>query len=560
MNEDDQRQGADESQENAPAQALFAPYAPEGSWENILTLLEISPDALVLIDADGRIMSVNSQAEEMFGYACSELKGEMLEILLPERFHAIHEHHRERYATVPHTRPMGTGLELYGRRKDGTEFAVDVSLSPLLFNGALYMLGAVRDVTMRQQMKEHERVVHETAEARLALLQLVLDELPTCVYFVTGSEARLVLANQAAATLWGATWPAGQPMLEFLSTHSIRVYDMNGQVVEPTALATMRVLQEGQTVFQHQEIIRHADGTSLPILVNAVVVDPNMLTALETGVENVHISSAEPAALVVLHDVSSLKEVEHLKEQLIWLVAHELRNPLAALKGFATMLLRHSHGDKGMPLVSWQKEAFTEIDLATDRLNRLTEDLLDVVRLQTGKLVLHREPVDLVDTMRHVVAQMEQSSEQHRLAFSASFSHLQAQVDRGRIEQVLVNLLTNAIKYSPDGGLIEMTLQQVPGQQEALITIRDQGIGIPEAEQAQLFGRFSRASNGESQGISGTGLGLYLCHELVSQHGGDIWFESTEGVGSTFFLRLPLLAGASRHDAMESSSSLRGEQ
>ncbi len=544
MNEDDQRQvqGADdEREESAPAQAIFAPYAPEGSWENILTLLEISPDALVLIDAGGRIMSANSQAEEMFGYACSELKGEALEILLPERFHAVHMHHREHYASAPRTRPMGTGLELYGRRKDGSEFAVDVSLSPLLFDGVLYMLGAVRDITTRQQMKEQERVARETAEGRLALLQLVLDELPTCVYFVTGSEARLVLANQAAATLWGATWPAGQPMLDFLSTHHIRVYDMNEQVVPPSALATMRVLQEGQTVFQHQEIIRHSDGTSLPILVNAVVVDPNMLAGLEAGMGNVRISSTEPAALVVLHDVTSLKEVEHLKDQLIWLVAHELRNPLAALKGFATMLLRHSHGDKGTPLVSWQKEAFAEIDLATDRLNRLTEDLLDVVRLQTGRLVLHRQPVDLVEVMRHVVAQMEQSSEQHGLVFSTSLSHLQAQVDRGRIEQVLVNLLTNAIKYSPEGGLIEVTLQQVPGQQEALIAIRDQGIGIPQAEQAQLFGRFSRASNGESQGISGTGLGLYLCHELISRHGGDIWFESTEGVGSTFFLRLPLL-------------------
>ncbi|MDQ2885555.1 MAG: ATP-binding protein [Chloroflexota bacterium] len=544
MNGDDQRQvqeAAKEREESVPAQSFFAPYAPEGRWENILTLLEISPDALVLIDSDGRIMNVNSQAEELFGYVGSELKGEALEILLPERFHTAHMHHRERYASTPRTRPMGTGLELYGRRKDGTEFAVDVSLSPLLFDGALYMLGAVRDITMRQQMKEYERVARETAQGRLALLQLVLDELPTCVYFVAGSEARLVLANQAAATLWGATWPAGQPMLDFLSTHHIRVYDMNEQVVEPTSLATMRVLQEGQTVFQHQEIIRHADGTSLPILVNAVVVDPNMLAGLEADRENIRISSTEPAALVVLHDVTSLKEAEHLKDQLIWLVAHELRNPLAALKGFATMLLRHSHGNKGTPLVTWQKEAFAEIDLATDRLNRLTEDLLDVVRLQTGKLVLQREPVDLVDVMRHVVAQMEQSSEQHKLTFSTSLLHLQAQVDRGRIEQVLVNLLTNAIKYSPDGGLIEMSLQQVPGQQEALITIRDQGIGIPQAEQAQLFGRFSRASNGESQGISGTGLGLYLCHELVSQHGGDIWFESTEGVGSTFFLRLPLL-------------------
>jgi signal transduction histidine kinase len=175
------------------------------------------------------------------------------------------------------------------------------------------------------------------------------------------------------------------------------------------------------------------------------------------------------------------------------------------------MLLRHSQGDKGTALASWQQEALTELDLAANRLNRLTEDLLDVVRLQAG-----------------------------RLTFSTSLSHLQAQMDRGRIEQVLVNLLTNAIKYSPDGGSVEVALQLASEWQEALISIRDQGIGIPQAEQAQLFGRFVRASNSQTQGISRTGLGLYLCRELVSQHGGDIWFESTEGAGSTFFLRLPL--------------------
>ncbi len=549
MSEDDHKQeqeAGDEREGRALARSLPAKSAShvslqgEGSWANLLNWLEISPDALVLVDAAGRIARVNSQTEALFGYTRSELEGEALDALLPERFRAAHVLHREQYATSPRTRPMGAGLALYGRRKDGTEFPVDISLSPLLFDGALHVLGAIRDISVRHQLEEHERAAREAAEARLALLQLVLDELPTCVYFVTGSEARLVLANRAAVTLWGSEWPAGQPMQDFLTAHHIRLFDTNGQALPPAAFATWRALHEGQTVFQHQEIIRHADGTSLPVLVNAVALAPHLLAGLEAGGGNRQISSAEPAALVVLQDVTSLKEAEQLKEQFIWLVVHELRNPLAALKGFATMLLGHSQGDKGTALASWQQEALADIDLAANRLNRLTEDLLDVVRLQAGRLVLHRESIDLVHTIRRVIAQMGQSSDRHQLTLSTSLSHLQAQMDRGRIEQVLVNLLTNAIKYSPDGGLVEVALQVVPERQEALISIRDQGIGIPQAEQAQLFGRFVRASNSQAQGIGGTGLGLYLCRELVSQHGGDIWFESTEGAGSTFFLRLPL--------------------
>jgi len=548
MNSDDnekareaaEREGITDTRSLPPPHAPVVSLPAEVREAFLWTLLEVVPDALVIIDSAGRIALGNSQAEGLFGYPRSELEGLPLEVLLPERFHAAHMLHREGYVASPRTRPMGVGLSLYGRRKDGTEFPVDVSLSPLLLDDELHVLGAVRDISARRGLEERERDARETAEARLALLQLILDELPTSVYFVQGEEARLVLANRAAVTLWGTEWPTGQPMLDFLTTYHIRLFDTNGQALPPAAFATLRALHEGKTVFQHQEVIRHEDGTSLPVLVNAVSLDQHLLAGLESGGGNRQISSAEPAALVVLQDVTPLKEAEQLKDQFIGLVVHELRNPLAALKGFATMLLRHSEGSKGTALTSWQREALTEIDVATDRLNRLTEDLLDVVRLQAGRLVLSRESIDLVDITRRVIEQMGQRSDRHQLTLSTSFSHLQAQVDAGRIEQVLANLLINAIKYSPAGGSVEVTLQLLPGGQEALISIRDQGIGIPQAEQAHLFGRFVRASNSQAHGISGTGLGLYLCRELVKQHGGDIWFESAEGAGSTFFLRLPL--------------------
>jgi signal transduction histidine kinase len=113
------------------------------------------------------------------------------------------------------------------------------------------------------------------------------------------------------------------------------------------------------------------------------------------------------------------------------------------------------------------------------------------------------------------------------------------QVDVGRIEQVLINLITNAIKYSPQGGKVEITIWEETSSKTAWISVRDEGIGIPQDQQAQIFGRFIRADNAHAAGINGTGLGLYLCREFIQQHGGRIWFESTEGKGSTFFLTLP---------------------
>src|SRR5438034_5248400 len=233
MNEDDARKapGADNERETIPdIPSLHSPYVPrvtlqgEISEVSLYTLLDVLPDALALVDSAGHIAFVNSQAEVLFGYPRSELEGLQLEVLLPERFHAAHALHRERYAVSPRTRPMGAGLELYGRRKDGTEVPVDISLSPLTLGGAVHVLAAIRDITERRRLQERERAARKSAEARLALLQLVLDELPASVYIVQGEGARLVLANRVAATVWGAMWLAGQPMGEFLKENKIRVF------------------------------------------------------------------------------------------------------------------------------------------------------------------------------------------------------------------------------------------------------------------------------------------------------------------------------------------------
>jgi signal transduction histidine kinase len=179
-------------------------------------------------------------------------------------------------------------------------------------------------------------------------------------------------------------------------------------------------------------------------------------------------------------------------------------------------------------------------------------------------LVLYPDSLNLITLTQHVIAELQRTTDRHHLSLSlipASLSELLALVDKDRIQQVLSNLLSNAIKYSPHGGAIETTLckevqeVQEPEQATALISITDHGIGIPQAEHANIFGRFARASNGEIHKIRGTGLGLYLCRELVLQHKGQIWFESHEGIGSTFFVRLSLIADCSAPATIEHASS-----
>jgi len=381
-----------------------------------------------------------------------------------------------------------------------------------------------------------ERREHAETEAHRAQLQMILDELPSSVYLVSGHDARLVLANREVATLWNANWPVGLPMADFLKQNNIRIFSNDGNELLPNQLATLRAIRNAETVHHHQEVIRHADGTALPVLVNAVAVDAR---AFRVG--GFHAGTAfEPAALVVHQDVTALKDAERLKDEFIGIAAHELRTPLAVLKGFAQTLIVQTARGKGPELTDWQMEALQGIDQATIRMVELIDDLLDVTRLQAGRLELHIEPVDIVAMLQRILKRQQITTEQHTLSLITPLEHLVVQVDPRRIEQVLNNLLNNAIKYSPVGGNVGVTIEEDAARQVAIVSVRDSGIGIPVEQQARVFGRFVRADNARAHGIGGTGLGLYLCRELVERHGGRIWFESEEGEGSTFHITLPL--------------------
>ncbi|HXX78668.1 MAG TPA: PAS domain S-box protein [Ktedonobacteraceae bacterium] len=502
-------------------------------------LIELAHDAILIRDSVSRVVFWNKGAQELYGWTPQEALGHIAHNLLKTRFPTsrseIEEHLQENgrwEGELMHTCKDGRVVMIESRQM----LMCDVQRQ------STSILEINRDITERRRLEQVMQVVHTQAIARLDSFQQIIDALPSSIYLVYGSEARLLLANRAAANVWGAQWHVDQPMLEFLATNGIEIFDAQGHPQASKDFATLRAVRNRETVLQHQETIRRPNGSSLPVLVNSVVLGSSRWRDLikEEAEPTAHLTPQEPVALVSHQDVSALKEAEYLKDEFIGVAAHELRNPLAVLKGFAEMLAYQTARGKGPQLADWQKEAILEIDIATLRLDKLTEDLLDVTRLQAGRLALSREPTDLVALIQRMVMQRQMTTSKHVLTLDTACSSLIVIIDRARIEQVLTNLLSNAIKYSPQGGPIELSLHEEVEAHTSLLSIRDRGIGIPVEHQARIFGRFVRAENARTSEITGTGLGLYLSRELVERHGGRLWFESIEGEGSTFFLCLPL--------------------
>lgn len=499
-------------------------------------LLSLAHDAILVRDPASRIVSWNEGAEQLYGWTAQEVTGQITHTLLQTRFPLSKEaldHELEQ-----HGQWRG---ELTYTCRDGRQVIVE-SRQVLVYDdqGApSAILEINRDVTERHRLEQLEREAWVEMDARLKVFQEILDRLPNGVFLVQGPHLRLLLANQAATVLWGAQWPRGQSEEEFLHQQGIQLLAPNGQPLPLDDLTGRRAMTTGSPVLFRQLVIRRADGTRLPVVVDAIpFTNLSLLPRLPQEMISA-LASAERVVLVVYQDVSALKEAEMLKDQFISLATHELRTPVTIVRGYADLLLARAARGSEYGLNEWQREKVQEMKQASQQLASLTEDLLDVTRMQAGQFELEKRLTDLVALTRRMIKRLQATTDQHQLAFQTARPQLQAMVDAVRIEQVLSNLFSNAIKYSPDGGLIEITLEEHIEPHEARFHIRDQGMGIPRSQQAHLFGRFVRAENVRVAGIRGTGLGLYLCRELVERHGGRIGFESEEGVGSTFFFSLP---------------------
>ncbi len=236
------------------------------------------------------------------------------------------------------------------------------------------------------------------------------------------------------------------------------------------------------------------------------------------------------------HDITQQKELERRKDEFISIASHELRTPVTSIKGFTQILNRRSQR-KG------DEESVRHLSIMEKQLNKLTSlinDLLDLSKIQAGKLTLHMEHFELHALVQEVVEMMQQTTQSHLLMLEI---HTEVQVvgDRDRLGQVLINLLTNAIKYSPHAD--NVIIRTCNDTEQAWVSVQDFGIGIQESEHKKIFERFYQAPAPLEQTYPGLGMGLYISNEIITRHAGRIWVESQKGEGSTFYMAIPLPEG-----------------
>jgi PAS domain S-box-containing protein len=239
-------------------------------------------------------------------------------------------------------------------------------------------------------------------------------------------------------------------------------------------------------------------------------------------------------------DVTARKHQEAFEQDFVANVAHDIKNPLAAVKAQTQLLRRRLKS--GRADLTTVENTLNVLDSGLSRMNRRIEELADVARLRAGQsLELRIDRCNLASVVTGLIETYQQASERHEIVVSVLSENLVGEWDSGRIERVVDNLISNAIKYSPDGGTIKVTLERVTDDGDwAVLTVSDQGIGIPEFDLPHIFERYRRAGN--TAVISGTGIGLAGSRLIVEQHGGSITVESKESVGSTFVVRLPFPA------------------
>jgi len=322
------------------------------------------------------------------------------------------------------------------------------------------------------------------------------------------SAGKVVLMNRAASQLFGANPDdgAGKQYDEVISDGAARELLARSLASKEEVAAEISLFMPHERIFQVQTAPVRGEGGDDVL-----------------------------GMVAIFNDITEIRSVERMKTAFVATVSHELRTPLTSIKGFISTLLddRDGYFDKNT-----QVEFYQIIDSECDRLTRLINDLLNVSRIEAGRaLEINYQPFNMLQLAKRVLDAQRTYATAHTLVLHAPETMEQVIADPDKIDQVLTNLVSNAIKYSPRGGEVSLAIKELDDSIE--VTVQDQGIGIPQDQIDKVFDRFHRVEDSDVRQAGGTGIGLYLVKHLVESHGGMVWVESVLAEGSKFIFTIP---------------------
>lgn len=390
------------------------------SKEGIEALFLYATEGILVVNDAGQIIRINPSAEKLFGYDSGELINKKIEVLIPSRLSSKHTDHREKYGHNPHARSMGLGMELYGLKKNGAEFPVEISLSPYSSPEGKFVVAFIVDITIRKQAEEKLKNYSDDLEKQVKNRTLILEE---------------------------------------------------------------------------------------------------AIEELEKTKKDLHKA------------LDKERELNELKSRFVSMASHEFRTPLTTMMSSLSLAHKYSEQNDKVGQSKHMNKIKNSINALTDILN----DFLSVSKLEEGKVENCAEKMDLKQFLSEIIAEMQMlisTGQKITLDYKGNETVF---LDKKILKNILFNLISNAIKFSPNGGLIEVSA--VIKDSVITLSVSDQGIGISEEDQKHLFERFFRANNATH--IQGTGLGLNIVAKYVELMRGTIEFTSTENKGTTFTINLP---------------------
>jgi len=480
--------------------------------ERFRGLLEAAPDAIVIVGADGRIALVNAQAEVMFGYHREDLIGHPIESLVPDRFRTSHVQDRGRYITEPNTRPMGAGLELSGRRKDGTEVPVEISLSPLKTSEGTWVVSIIRDVSEQRRIKEALRQSRDQ-------LQSMLDN-TTSVIYAKDLQGRYILVNRRFESLFHVRRDAVMGKTD---------YDVFPRESADQFTAHDREALERGAPLETEEVASQDDGPHTYISVKFPLRDATGTPYAVCGIST-DITERKRAEQQSLIHKKFLEEKIREMDDFTHVVSHDLKEPLRGIEAFSGFLL----DDYASRLDEQGVQYLTFLKQAAVRMRDLIHDLLSLTAITRKDGVVR--PVDVGAVLDQVKRDLDYAIRQKGVDLRVVGSMPVVAGDPTRIAEVFKNLISNAIKFntSPQP-TVTVTICEEPGVH--VFSVSDNGIGIDPRYHGRIFELFERLNPQEQ--FEGTGAGLAICKKIIESHGGRIWVESALRQGSTFSFTLP---------------------